>query len=410
MFGRPIVACRICRGDRLLEVFDLGEHALSSRFPTAEEKAVPRGPLTLLQCVDCGLVQLRHDFEQDELYRHDYGYRSGINEAMVRHLAALAEDVAGRAQLNATDLVVDIGSNDSTLLRGYPVAGLARLGIDPTSAQFRAFYPPDIVAIADYFNAQTFDTAAAGAKAKAITSVAMFYDLHDPNTFVADVAHALHPDGIWVFEQSYLGLMLDRTSFDTICHEHIEYYALAPIERLLGANGLRVFDVQLNDVNGGSFRLYACHQGAKFSSAAAVDALRRQESERGLATAAPLIAFRKRCEARRAHLIALLDDMRAADKTVLGYGASTKGNTLMQFCGIGSERLPAIADRNPQKWGRRTPGTNIPIISEEEARTRRPDVFLALPWHFREGFLERERAYLESGGRMIFPLPEVEVI
>jgi hypothetical protein len=408
---REIDSCRICGGGRFDEVFNLGEHALSGRFPAEGEPDAPRAPLCVVRCTDCGLIQLKHNFERDALYRHDYGYRSGINESMRRHLAGLARAIERAVPLQPGDAVLDIGSNDGTLLRSYAVPnGVMRVGMDPTVAQFPDAYGDDLIGVPDYFNAESFARAADGRKAKVVTSIAMFYDLPDPNGFVAAVARSLAPEGIWVLEQAYLPSMLTLNAFDAICHEHLEYYALAQIETVLGRYGLRVFDVALNDVNGGSIRVHACHQAAPFTETPAVAAMRADEDTFGLATAAPYEAFWQRVAGIRARLVDFLESETAQGRIVFGYGASTKGNTTLQFCGITRRLIPAVAERNPAKWGRRLPATGIPIISEEEARRRQPDYFLAFPWHFRDSFLAREKAFLAGGGRFIFPMPEFDVV
>lgn len=404
MLFHPITHCRLCRGTQLAEVFNLGSHALSSRFPSAEETSVPAGPLEVVACTSCGLVQLRHNFDQDELYRRDYGYRSGITQTMSSHLADITAEAEKRVPLRDGDCVLDVGSNDATLLKSYRTKGLRRIGIDPTSAQYRQFYPPEILGVPDYFTAHSY-SAVADRPAKVITSVAMFYDLHEPHAFVEDIRQCLDTDGMWIFEQSYIGTMLARNAFDTICHEHLEYYSLTVVIRLLAAHGLRVTDVTFDDINGGSFRVYACHASAPYREAPAVAETCRRETEEGLNTPEPMRRLRRRTEAFRDRLSRLVRDIRSSGRSIYLYGASTKGNTLLQYCQLDRGMIVAAADRSPQKWGRRTPGTDIPIISEEEARRARPDYFLVMPWHFRSEFVAREHEFLAKGGRMIFPLP-----
>ncbi|MBI4969673.1 MAG: methyltransferase domain-containing protein [Rhodospirillales bacterium] len=409
MQSEQITSCRICGGAKLDVLRDLGVHALSGRFPGPDEEDAPRAPMCVVMCAGCGLVQLAHNYPHDELYGHAYGYRSGINQTMTRHLAAISQDMSKRANLKAGDLALDIGSNDGTLLSSYAVPGLKRLGIDPTIAQYRSYYPPDIQAVPSYFERETFHAATGDEKAKVITSIAMFYDLENPNKFVADIAKCLDAQGIWSFEQSHLGLMIERNAFDTICHEHLEYYSLRQIESLLASHGLRVFDVELNDVNGGSFRLYACHQGAAHPTVQEVEKLRARELQSGLDQMATYSDFFSRMDQIAGELAAFLRREKAAGRTICVYGASTKGNTLLQLAGIDHTIITAAADRNPSKWGRRTPATGIPIISEEQARQQRPDYFLVLPWHFKSEFLARESEYLAQGGKLIFPLPEFAV-
>lgn len=384
--------------------------ALTGVFPAANEIDPPVAPLHVLRCVDCGLVQLRHSVSVGEMFGENYGYRSGINATMKEHLGRIAAGLAARAGLGAGDAILDIGCNDGTLLAQYPVAGLRRFGIDPIAGKFRSFYTDDLVVHAGFFNAAAFSGICPDAKARVITSISMFYDLESPGAFTADIASILHPEGIWLMEQSYLPSMLERNSFDTICHEHLEYYALRQIERLAADNGLRVFDVSLNDINGGSFQLMLCHQQARHATnEAALADLRRREAALRLDTDAPFERFRHHVRQIGEQLVGFITEALQQKRKVYVYGASTKGNVLLQHYGLDHRMIAGCADRNPQKWGRRTPGTNIPILSEDEAREQ-ADYFLVLPWHFREEFLRRESAFRNRGGKFIFPLPEFQVI
>ncbi len=410
MLYHDIKKCRICDGTDLAEVLDLGRHALSGRFSKKGEPDPLHAPLELVHCHECGLLQLRHTVVQSELYTDHYGYRSGINEAMVRHLTDIKDRVVAIAKPKMGDIVLDVGSNDGTMLKAYATPGLVRIGIDPILGHFRDHYPIDVVTVEDYFFATTFQAVGNGRKAKVITSIAMFYDLDDPNAFVADIRDVLHPEGIWIFELSYMPEMLRQNAFDTICHEHLEYYGLHQVERLISAHGLRIFDVDFNEINGGSFQVYACHvDGPYHSSQSKIDTVLKSEEEQNFNSLAPYHAFNKGIEAIRDRLVKVIRDERAKGKQICAYGASTKGNTILQYCGLDAKDIVAAADRNPEKWGCRTPGTGIPIISEEEAREANPDYFLVLPWHFREGFLKREKGFLQDGGHFIFPLPNVEV-
>jgi 2-polyprenyl-3-methyl-5-hydroxy-6-metoxy-1,4-benzoquinol methylase len=410
MLYHDIKKCRVCGGSDLAEVLNLGRHTLSGRFPRQDEPDPLQASLELVHCHECGLLQLRHTVAQSELYTDRYGYHSGINEAMVRHLTDIKDRVIAMVEPEAGDIVLDIGSNDGTMLKAYAISGLVRIGIDPILGHFRDHYPVDAITVEDYFSAPTFQMVGNGRKAKAITSIAMFYDLDDPNVFVMDIREVLHPEGIWVFELSYMPKMLKQNAFDTICHEHLEYYGLHQVERLISAHGLRIFDVDFNEINGGSFQIYACHADGPYrSEQTKIDTILRSEAEQDFNSLTPYRAFNKGIETIRDRLVEVIRDECAKGKQIYAYGASTKGNTILQYCGFDAKDIVAAADRNPEKWGCRTPGTGIPIISEEEARNANPDYFLILPWHFREGFLERESAFLQNGGRFIFPLPNVEV-
>lgn len=410
MRSSRITRCRACRDSGLQLLVDLGELASCGTFPKSGEPDAESAPLALVKCRSCHLVQLAHDYDGEDLYRGSYGYRSGINESMVKHLTGITRSIASRFPLEANDIVLDIGSNDATLLRSYQAGGLRRIGIDPTIARFIGYYDASMTAVPDFFTAETFSAVFPGEKARVITSISMFYDLPDPNNFVSDIAESLREDGIWVLEQSYLPAMIERNSFDTICHEHLEYYCLHQIMQLCEANGLRVLDVELNDVNGGSFQLTVGHaNGPHASNAVAIEVLLSKERDEGYLTERPFVAFMERVDEVGRKALQFLREQKSAGKVVHGYGASTKGNTLLQYFGISADLLPLIADRNEDKDGSRTPGTNIPIVSEAKSRALQPDYYFVLPWHFRDGFVVREQDFLCHGGRLVFPLPEFEI-
>lgn len=404
-----IDSCRLCRSPQLVSVLDLGHQALTGVFPLTATSAIGAGPLELLWCRECTLLQLADSFEATEMYGDNYGYRSGLNQSMVTHLRRKVQALEELAGLAEGDAVLDIGSNDGTLLNAYSVGGLRRVGIDPTAKKFLAYYPDDVAVVDDFFSEAAFRRAA-DRPATVITSIAMFYDLDDPIDFARQVAACLAPEGVWHFEQSYMPSMLRATSYDTVCHEHLEYYSLATVERILREAGLRVLDVRFNRVNGGSFAVTACHAASARRASELVPWFEEQEARMGLTTPLPFRDFERRVFQHRQDLTALVRRLRASGASVMGYGASTKGNVLLQFCGLTPHDLPAIAEVNPDKFGRVTPGTGIPIVPEADVRAARPDYLLVLPWHFRESIVEREREYLAAGGRLIFPLPEIEIV
>jgi hypothetical protein len=401
--------CRVSGSRNLIPVLHLGEQELTGVFPRPGE-AVTRGPLELVWCPDSGLLQLGHSFDPGEMYGDNYGYRSGLNASMVRHLTQKIHFLERLADLKPGDTVLDIGSNDCTSLKAYETPSLHRIGIDPTGAKFKEYYPAEVALVPDFFSAANFRKAS-DKSAKIVTSVAMFYDLDDPIAFARDIASVLAPDGLWHFEQSYMPAMLRTTSYDTICHEHLEYYSLGVVATILDAADLKLVDVQMNAINGGSFAVTAA---PKASSRAAnqpvIDWLLGQEDRMGLGTVRPFREFEDRVFRHKADLVRLLKALAADGKKVVGYGASTKGNVTLQFCGVTTSEVVAIAEVNPEKFGRETPGTHIPIISEAEAKAMNPDYFLVLPWHFKEGILQREQEYIAGGGKFIFPFPEIEII
>ncbi len=411
-----INGCRICGNRDLVSVLCLGEQYLTGVFPRVRDANITTGPLELVACQTkghdsaCGLVQLRHTFNLNEMYGDHYGYRSSLNKAMIAHLHEKVANLLLRVPLRAGDLVLDIGSNDGTLLSAYPATAATVVGVDPAAQKFASFYPPHIELVAGFFTAELFQERFGGRKARIITSIAMFYDLESPMEFMRNVASILADDGIWHFEQSYLPSMLRTKSYDTVCHEHIEYYSLKQIKWMADRCGLKIVDVEFNSVNGGSFAVTA----AKAESAMAakndrIEEILSEEDAKGLADSVLCHEFEAEVHSHKEKLLALLRGLKAEGKTVLGYGASTKGNVLLQFCGITTDLLPCIAEVNSDKFGCFTPGTNIPIVSEKEAHALNPDYLLVLPWHFRDSLILRESEYLQRGGKMIFPLPSLEI-
>lgn len=402
--------CRMSGSRHLVPVLDLGEQALTGVFPRQPDAPITRGPLRLLWCPDSGLVQLSHSFDLGEMYGENYGYRSSLNRSMVDHLTQKVRELERSVGLVAGDTVLDIGSNDATSLKAYTTGSIRRIGIDPSGGKFAAHYTDGIELVPDFFSARAFRATGARA-ARIVTSIAMFYDLEDPVAFAREVESVLAPGGVWHFEQSYLPSMLRMVSYDTVCHEHLEYYSLGVVLRILEAAGLVATDVKMNGINGGSFAVTAMRRGeAPRGGSAVVAWLLEQEERMGLGTPRPYREFEERVFRHRADLRRLLDALRADGKRVLGYGASTKGNVLLQFCGIGPDLVSCIAEVNSDKFGAFTPGTGIPIVSEAEARAMQPDYFLVLPWHFREGIVKREAEFLARGGRLIFPFPEIEIV
>jgi hypothetical protein len=329
---------------------------------------------------------------------------------MVRHLTNKIKTLENLVKLSESDLVVDIGSNDATSLKAY-TGKCKRVGIDPTGIKFKEYYPKDIDLIPDFFSSEVFTNKYPNGKAKIVTSIAMFYDLEDPTAFVKDIEAILSDNGIWHFEQSYMPSMLRSNAYDTVCHEHLEFYSFKVIKNLLEGCGLRVIDVQMNAINGGSFAVTACKKNASYrSNHPVIEWMLRQEDDMRLDTPKPYRNFEEKVFLHRKNLLGLVEALISDGKKIFGYGASTKGNVLLQFCGLTNKHIPYITDVNTDKFGCFTPGTHIPIISEEEARSMKPDYFLVFPWHFKYSILEREREFIEQGGKFIFPLPEIEIV
>ncbi len=408
---RALKQCRICGNGKLLEVLDLGVQALTGVFPATRAQGVTEGPLKLVKCTDasgcCGLLQLAHSYDHDEMYGTNYGYRSGINQSMVNHLHGKIQKILGLADLSGNPVALDIGSNDGTTLRAYSTTRCDLVGIDPTADKFRRYYPDNVTVVPEFFSAATYMKAAQGRKARIVTSFSMFYDLEDPLAFMREVVEILENNGLWVFEQSYMPLMLERNSYDTVCHEHLEYYALAQVKWMSDRVGLRIVDVEFNETNGGSFSVAAAKTSSSYAEFPGLQKLLNRESNAGLDGPEPYRAFAARAAASREDLRAFFSRTKASGQRVAGLGASTKGNVLLQYCGLSGRELYAIGEVNEDKFGCFTPGSLIPIRPEQELFADEPDFFLVLPWHFREFFL---RKYKPKKAALVFPLPKLDMV
>lgn len=413
-------SCRICGSRALTPIISLGDQVLASTFvidgePT--ELLSLKVPLDLIRCdpgLDknaCGLVQLRHSYPKELIYEN-YWYMSGVNQTMRDALAEITQRAMQFASIGAGDTIIDIGCNDGTMLRTYNVAGTDLIGFDPASNLSQPDEP--FLRVIDFFSDQSFRRVRdANARAKIITSIAMFYDLDDPSAFVRDIASVLHPEGIWIAQFADLPGMLLTNMYDNICHEHLLYLHLAPMERMLSEVGLQLVDIEMNTVNGSSYRLFIRHRDGPTPTAegyARLQARRTAEFKMKLDESTPYDRFRERVVSNRRSLHELLRSLKKEGKLVIGYGASTKGNVILQYCDIGVDLLPYLADRNSRKHGAHTLGSNIPIISEEKARSMMPDYFLVLPYHFLPEMLDREKIFIARGGRFIVPVPTVQFV
>lgn len=413
-------ACRICGNTDMIQVLDLGHQSLGSVFPKHGEKHPEHAPLVLVKCNDicnistCGLVQLKHTVTADMLYTDNYGYRSGLNKTMTNHLHCIVADIEALVKFENNDIVLDIGCNDATLLSSYNMdLPIKKVGIDPSGPQFKEYYPDDVLLIPKFFDQSTFTSSLGeSSKAKVVTSISMFYDLPDPFLFVQDIASILASDGVWIMEQSYMPTMIANNSFDTVCHEHLEYYCLKQIQWMCSKAGLKIIDVSLNDCNGGSFRVFIVHDKCDVYNIKeqSIKKLVVQESHDGWDTLQPYIDFNTRIDHQKKLLKHFLNTQLGDGKKVAIYGASTKGNTLLQYYDIDHKHIFAVAERNPRKYGCETPGTGIPIASEEVVRQSNPDYMLVLPWHFKDEFIIREENFLALGGSLVFPLPCLQIV
>ena len=409
---KKVEKCRICGNKNLVRVLDLGDQMLTGIFPKEKNANITVGPLRLVKCAGgdevCGLVQLEHSYDLGEMYGENYGYRSGLNASMVAHLHGKVKKILGQVDLVEGDLVVDIGSNDSTTLQAYPKNVPVLVGIDPTGVKFHDYYPSHIQLIPDFFSSSLLRKSFPGKKAKIVTSFSMFYDLEDPIAFMREIHEVLADDGVWVFEQSYMPTMLDTNSYDTVCHEHLEFYALRQIKWMTDRVGFNIVYVEFNDVNGGSFSIMVSKSlGAEIKVTPSVQKILDDESANGLDTLVPYEAFARRAEKSKQDLLAFIASARAEGRTVAALGASTKGNVLLQYCGLTDKDIHFVGEVNVEKFGCYTPGTWIPIIPENDLLAMKPDYIIVLPWHFRK-FFEGNKKF--SGMHLVFPLPKLEVL
>jgi hypothetical protein len=356
----------------------------------------------------CGLVQLRQSYDLSEMYGVNYGYRSGLNASMVRHLHSKVEKILHSGILLKDDLIIDIGSNDATTLLAYPQSHYHLVGIDPTGIKFLSYYPKEIKLIPEFFSANAVSKIFGNKKAKVITSFSMFYDLEDPISFAQEIESTLDDEGIWIFEQSYLPAMLRTNSFDTICHEHLEFYALKQINWIAEKANLKVLDVEFNDINGGSFSIKVSKINAKYKpNSDLINKILAEEVALGLNTTEAFDNFKESVDKIGTKLLNFLMQAKIDGKRVAALGASTKGNVLLQYFNIDSSLIYAIGEVNSDKFGAFTPGTLIPLVPEDDLLETNPDYLIVLPWHFRAFFESLPKL---KGKTLVFPLPEFEIV
>lgn len=401
-----IKKCRSCGSKNLIKILSLGKQYLSD-FTDKPVKQTSF-PLNIILCKKCSLVQLDYTTPAKYLYTERYGYRSGINQTMRDELNGIAKDALKRLKKKKGKIVViDIGANDGTLIQNYP-KNVFKIAVEPIKKLAKEASKKSDVVINDFFAYKPVQRKIKNQKADIITAISCFYDMEEPNIFVEDVVKLLKEDGILVIQQNYLVQMLKQNAFDNIVHEHLEYYSLLSLNNLLNKHGLEVFDVELRDLNGGSFKTYICFKG-KRRITKAVEKMIKHEKKLKLENKKIYLDFAKRIEKNRDKLINFIKKEVAKGKTIYLYGASTRGNTLLQYFKLNNKLIKYAVERNPEKWGKIITSVNIPIVSEEQARKEKPDYMLVLPWFFKKEFLKREKAYLKHG-HFIFPLPKLEVV
>jgi len=414
--------CRICGNVHLEEVVNLSSQPISSIFPLPSEPDPTSTPLELVRCSStqnhpgCGLLQLRHTASLEEMYGTSYGYYSSLSTSMIDHLQAKVVDLLKISNSPHQANILDIGCNDGTLLNSYvnvaKRSDLKLYGVDPSSEKYRSSFHNSINLDVSFFDA-SFKFRNPDISFHIITSIAMFYDIDDPISFTESIASILHPDGVWALELSYLPLFLKQLSYDQICHEHVTYYSLRDLVSLLERCNLSIFKVQLNDMNGGSIYLMCCHTSRLDKYSNAEDALYIDDllaKETVLTKSITYESFTWRLSNHQDEIRQFFEYCKRASSKVYGYGASTKGNILAHFCNITTSDLPLIGDLNPEKHGRVTPGTRIPIVSHEFIKSRNPEYLFVFIWHFRKEVIELEMDFIKNGGRLVFPLPRLHIV
>ena len=402
--------CRNCKNNKFFNLLSLGKMSFTGKFSKSIFNNIPKAYLNLVMCKKCKLVQLDRNFNPKYLYGEDYGYRSGINRTMTVHLKKTVKKSSKLVKLQANDYVLDIASNDATLLNFYEKK-IVTVGIDPLVNKYKSYYNKINYKISNFFKISDIKKLNLKKKFKIITSLSVLYDLKNTNRFIRGVKECLDEEGVFVLEHADLLSIIKNNLFDTICHEHLEYYSSKVIIDMMDFNGLKVFNHEFNNINGGSSRYYICHQKAKYKTKKEkISKLLSQESKIGLHSTKIFKIFFAKILHEKTKLKKLIKEINNKKLTIHGYGASTKGNVLLQFYNIGNKEIDYIADRNPLKYNLFTPGTKIKIISENYSRRLNPDYYLVLPWHFKKEILVREKKIRKKGTKFIFPLPNMKVV
>ena len=402
--------CRSCNNNKLKKIFNLGNQKLTGFFLDHKNQNIPSGSLSMVFCEKCKLLQLENSFEAEVMYGQNYGYMSSLNKSMLMHLKNKSLKLKKIANLKSKDLVIDIGSNDGSFLSFFENR-YKLIGVDPTIKKLKKFYRKDIIKIDNFFQKE-YIKKHSNKNAKLITSISMFYDLENPQGFSNEVYDILEDDGIWHVEQSYMPMMLKHNSYDTICHEHLEYYSLTSIKNIFDKTGFKIIDLEFNNINGGSFALTLAKKKSKKyqETSKLINWLLKKEDIFNYNHPKTFYQFFENVKKHKKVLRDLLLNLKDMKKKVLGYGASTKGNVILQYCKIDSSLLSYVGEVNKYKFNKFTPGSKIKIISENNAKLMQPDYFLVLPWHFKNFIINKEKNFLSKKRRLIFPLPDIEII
>jgi hypothetical protein len=401
--------CRNCQSSNLIKLFSLGKLSYTGKFPKSSKLNIKKTEITLVICDECKLVQLKNKYNMKYLYNEDYGYRTGVNKTMTAHMKKTKEILSLKSRIRSSDYVLDIASNDGTLLNFYN-RGIVKVGIDPLINKYTKLYKNIQYKISNFFSINLIKKNKIKKKFKIITALSVFYDIDNPNKFLEDIHSVLDDNGIFLLELTDLYSIIKNKMFDTICQEHITYYSTKVILEILIKNNLRIFDIKRNNINGGSIQYFICQKNANFkTNSGTLNRILKEESKLELTNLHTYQNFYEKILDIRNKIIHYLDKLIENNKIIHGYGASTKGNVLLQFCGINKKYIKYIAERNPNKYNLYTPGTKIKIISEHNSRLLKPDYYFVLPWHFKNEILSREKAIIKRGTKFIFPLPNFQI-
>ena len=402
--------CRSCSSKSIKYLYSLGNQYLTGIFPLSKSQRVPKGKLSMVICQNCKLLQLQNSFDVNVMYGENYGYLSSLNPHMIKHLKLKSEKLKKISNIETDDIIIDIGSNDGTTLSNYNKSNIL-IGVDPTIKKLKKFYRKDVITVPDFFKKSLIRKYLNKKKAKIITTISMFYDLPSPIEFAKDVYDCLADDGIWHLEQSYMPLMIKNTSYDTICHEHLEYYSLKTIKYIFNKVGFKIIDLDFNDINGGSFAITVSKKKSNHVEySKIVNWLLEKEEIFKYNSPSTHLEFFKNVKKHKKLLKDLILNLQDMKKKIVGYGASTKGNVILQYCKFNQKNFKFIADINKDKHNKFTPGSLIKIIDEKKIRKMKPDYMIVLPWHFKSFIIQKEKKFLNEGGKLIFPLPDIEIV
>ena len=410
-----MIRCRNCNGKNIKKIIFLGKQVVSSIFPKKKTNNKNKYSLDLYKCNNCELVQLGKSIPLGNMYGETYGYRSSLSKLMVNHLNKKFLKLKKIIKLKKNNNILDIGSSDSTFLNFFSneKKNYNCIGIDPSAKKYLKYYNNDVNLIVDYFSAKAVNSNLKklnfkNKKFKLISSFAMFYDIDEPNKFCKDISSLLEKDGLWILEMSYFPMLLSNLTYDQICHEHVTYYTLDVFKKIIEKNGLKVIDFSFNVINGGSIEIICAPKKSKIK--ANLSKIKNQIELEKRITNIDYSKFNLRVDNIKKTTNLLLENIKKAKKKIIGYGAATKGNIVLNHCGIRSDKIPLICDENEEKFARYTPGSNIKIISKKEMRKFNPDYLLVMIWSFKSEVIKQEIKYIKKGGKLIFHLPFLHIV